>query len=397
MRLFSFAPVSRGLIRKIILRAALIVLPAAFGMADAANAAFTDLKFSRYQIADVPSWNVSNCTTTTTCEINLKNPGTAYRIPFSNGQVDWQSGQYVAFVPSGDSSYPLAMTLFNADGSVAETLGTGRVLTAGQDEAGDSYFFFIGNDEWTGQLFSGSFGMNSSAPVTITGTLSPTLAQLETFSVGLATQPLEEGQSVTDLPQNDPVVVTGADDEIAQMSVLERVMILIDGSTNLARINGTFVNIAENAGAGGIDGSILNIVEGVRTATQVSIANATAIEYDLPTLNWGNMSTTVLGAVNTGEISLGLNAAVEDAMTRSTRAMQIDLVQIGGSDATGALVLNVASNMTGVNGRIQNNMMAVNGTIGSLSTTTLGAVNTGTITSGVNGVVQGIVGQTSGS
>lgn len=42
-------------------------------------------------------------------------------------------------------------------------------------------------------------------------------------------------------------------------------------------------------------------------------------------------------------------------------------------------------------------MKAVNGTIGDLSTTTLGAVNTGTITSGVHGTVQGIVSQSSGS
>jgi hypothetical protein len=38
----------------------------------------------------------------------------------------------------------------------------------------------------------------------------------------------------------------------------------------------------------------------------------------------------------------------------------------------------------------------VNGTVGDLSTTALGAVNTGTITSGVNAAVTGIIG-TSGT
>ena len=48
--------------------------------------------------------------------------------------------------------------------------------------------------------------------------------------------------------------------------------------------------------------------------------------------------------------------------------------------------------MTGINGSISNAMVEVNGTIGNLSTTALGAVNTGTIVSGVDSAVQGIVG-----
>jgi hypothetical protein len=48
--------------------------------------------------------------------------------------------------------------------------------------------------------------------------------------------------------------------------------------------------------------------------------------------------------------------------------------------------------MTGVNGSINNTMNNVNGAMLSASTTALGAVNTGIITSGVNAAVQGIVG-----
>jgi hypothetical protein len=66
--------------------------------------------------------------------------------------------------------------------------------------------------------------------------------------------------------------------------------------------------------------------------------------------------------------------------------------QLGGSASTGALVLNIASNMTGINGSISNDLMEVNGKIGALSTTALGAVNTGTIVSGVDSAVQGIIG-----
>jgi len=147
------------------------------------------------------------------------------------------------------------------------------------------------------------------------------------------------------------------------------------------------------AGLAGIDGSILNVVDGITDATQTATAGVVnAVEYNMPTLNWGAMSTTVLGAVNTGEITLGVNQSVEQAKTTSTGALSSLVDQLGGSADTGAIVLNVASNMTGVNGSIRNTMTEVNGSVGALGTTVLGAVNTGTITSGVNAAVSGIVG-----
>lgn len=257
-------------------------------------------------------------------------------------------------------------------------------------------------------------------------------------------------------------------------SVLERVLSKIDNSNNLAKVNGTFANIAENIGgvgqatvyvkadgsqlssdsyetllAGkidseiaqitydetnntfvyggvqyatallaaneakkkatkdleadytavklgvgtGIDGSITNIVDGLTSVTQQALANTnvSAIEYNMPTFDFGDMSTTVLGAVNTGEITLGVNQAVDEAKTSSTGALSAIVDQIGGTANTGAIVLNVASNMTGVNGSIYNKMEEVNGSVGNAATTVLGAVNTGTITSGVNAAVAGIV------
>lgn len=183
----------------------------------------------------------------------------------------------------------------------------------------------------------------------------------------------------------------------SNMSVLERVLGQIDGATNLAKVNGTYANIAENIGGPdsmGIDGSITNIVDGVDAATQAAVAGATvsATEWTMPTMTWGDMATTALGAVNTGEIVLGVNAAVDQAKTRRTSAYSAAVGQIGGDAATGALVLNIASNMTAVNGAISNTMREINGTVGNLSTTALGAVNTGTIQSGVDATVTGIIG-----
>lgn len=264
-------------------------------------------------------------------------------------------------------------------------------------------------------------------------------------------------------------------------SVLERVLNEIDNSTNLASVNGTFANIAENVGSvatqtvyvadngttitqstydaelasrtqsavnsivavtdgdgdvigysynggmpvalqtavsqaeaaaaqqmdanynalevglvEGINGSVTNVINGLDTATMVAaVGNVTATEFLLPDVDLGNISTTVLGAVNTGEITLGVNQSVDQAKTTSTGALSSVVEQLGGSADTGALVLNIASNMTGVNGAISNTMTGVNGSVGSASTTVLGAVNTGTIVSGVNAAVTGIVGGTS--
>lgn len=69
-------------------RAAALATLALAGGSGMAEAAFTDLKFGQYQIAD-SQWDVGNCTTTSSCEIFSKIPGVGYQIPFFNGQIDW--------------------------------------------------------------------------------------------------------------------------------------------------------------------------------------------------------------------------------------------------------------------------------------------------------------------
>jgi hypothetical protein len=178
----------------------------------------------------------------------------------------------------------------------------------------------------------------------------------------------------------------------------------LDSRANaVANAMGNYANsfqadLIEVSGLQGIDGSINNTLDGINGATQEAIASidVSAIEWNMPTFDFGDMATTALGAVNTGEITLGVNSAVDEAATSTTNAISAVINQLGGSADTGAIVLNVASNMTGVNGSINNVMEQVNGSIGNLSTTALGAVNTGTIVSGVDAAVAGIVGSTSG-
>lgn len=162
-----------------------------------AFAALTDIKFGQYQIAD-SQWNVSACLYTTTCQIYSKNPGTAYKIPWTSGQVSWAAGDYVKFELSGDPNYPYVAKQYTSTGTLKSTLGTGKIVNMGPD-----YFFFVGNDNNTGQLFSGSSGMSNTSGVTWTGTLNPTIQQADTYAnANYSTVPLSSGQTATTTPSS---------------------------------------------------------------------------------------------------------------------------------------------------------------------------------------------------
>ena len=161
---------------------------------------FVDLQFGSSQIAD-SQWNVSSCLYTNTCQIYSKNPGTMYKIPWTSGQWSWASGQYVKFEPSGNSSFPWIAKVYNSNGSLAGTIGTGKVVNLGTDSSGKAYFFFVGTDNNTGQLFSMSQGMNTTSGITFTGTLNPDVTTLNTYANNYgSTTALSPGQTYTPAP-----------------------------------------------------------------------------------------------------------------------------------------------------------------------------------------------------
>ena len=164
-----------------------------------AYADLTDIKFGQSQIAD-SQWNVNACLNTTTCQIYSKNPGTAYKIPWTSGQVSWASGDYVKFSNSGNGSFPYTATQYTSAGTAKATLGNGKIVNMGSD-----YFFFVGSDNNTGQLFSGSSGMNNTSGVSWTGTLNPTVQQANTYAnATYSTVPLTAGQTATTTPSSPP-------------------------------------------------------------------------------------------------------------------------------------------------------------------------------------------------
>jgi len=156
-----------------------------------------DLKFGQAQIAD-SQWNVSACTQTATCQIYSKNPGTVYKIPWTSGQLSWSAGDYVAFATTGNSTNPFNAVQYSANGTQKAVMGTGHIINMGSD-----YFFFVGNDNDTGQLFSMTQGFSSTSGVTWTGTRNPTVAQVNAYAANGSTTPLAAGQSAAPPPTNN--------------------------------------------------------------------------------------------------------------------------------------------------------------------------------------------------
>jgi hypothetical protein len=153
-------------------------------------AVFTDLKFGQAQIAD-SQWNVQACTQTATCQIYSKNPGTAYKIPWYSGQIQWAAGDYIQFQAwTPDPNNPWVAVQYSANGTQKAVMGTGHIINMGKD-----YFFFVGNDNDTGQLFSMTQGFSNTNGVTWTGTLNPTTAQVNTYAANGSTAPLAAGQT----------------------------------------------------------------------------------------------------------------------------------------------------------------------------------------------------------
>ena len=172
-----------------------------------------DLKFGRYQVAD-SQWNVGACMYTTTCQIYSKNPGTVYKIPWTSGQLTWATGDYVAFAPTGNGTNPWNAVQFSSGGTQKAVMGTGRIINMGTD-----YFFFVGNDNDTGQLFSMTQGFANTNGVSWTGTLNPTVAQTNAYAANGSTTPLAAGQTAAPAAPAAPTV-TGSSTAYTTSSVI---------------------------------------------------------------------------------------------------------------------------------------------------------------------------------
>ena len=142
-----------------------------------------------------------------------------------------------------------------------------------------------------------------------------------------------------------------------------------------------------------IDASVTNRISSNVASAVSAASDASAIEIAIQHVDLGAISTTGLGAVNTGSIALGVNSTVEEATTRSSHALTGRMNAIGTTYGEMAMVWNEAYNDVTVDASVTNIVNRVDFTLASIATTALGAVNTGQVLSGVNAAIFGVVGQ----
>lgn len=164
-----------------------------------------------------------------------------------------------------------------------------------------------------------------------------------------------------------------------------------------------------------IDGSIRNTLqtvfgESLSVITDERLTGSFAAEAALARVAVGDIRTTALGAVNAGQLAFaadpdngmsatiagGVVSQIQDVAVDLSRALSASSDQIGASAARAGLSANIASNNTRILGEVSNIVTMVNYDVQSISTTALGAVNTGAIMSGVSATVNGITGASGG-
>ena len=79
------------------------------------------------------------------------------------------------------------------------------------------------------------------------------------------------------------------------------------------------------------------------------------------------------------QLSKGPNAAFNYALAGDVSSLTHRVSQMGGGLNESMLALNIAFNTTEVTGRVQNTILGLNGSIGNIVTTAIGAVNGGMI------------------
>jgi hypothetical protein len=163
-------------------------------------------------------------------------------------------------------------------------MGTGRIINMGTD-----YFFFVGNDNNTGQLFSMTSGFANTSGVTWTGTVNPTVSQVNTYAQGGSTTPLAAGQTAQPSAPATPTVTSTVVTYTWRQVVTGNV-------TRLYRTKVTTTNYSDNTSTNASDPETLystataTVTEVVSSNTQQGVVTTTTTRTD--TVMADNSQTT---------------------------------------------------------------------------------------------------------
>lgn len=149
-----------------------------------------------------------------------------------------------------------------------------------------------------------------------------------------------------------------------------------------------------------IDGRIKNRMYSNLPANLVEVASISSV---LNFADFGNLTSTALGAVNTGEIvssvqaeftvepigiqvellkaeiGQGPNASIDVAVTNSLYAVSSRTAELGASSDPSVFILNLAANEMNVSAAIENQVSGISFSVRSLVSTAIGAINAGVV------------------
>jgi hypothetical protein len=154
-----------------------------------------------------------------------------------------------------------------------------------------------------------------------------------------------------------------------------------------------------------IDGSITTFITGIRLPelAPAQLASVYDTRHASDLLDLKQINSTVLGAVNTGEVvtnvtaawrtgelapiidvrlaevNMGANARATEAAVGTADASSLSMLELGASSDAPSLVLNQATNGMAIAGQIRTIVQNQSVHIGGLMTTTIGAVNAGAV------------------
>lgn len=154
-----------------------------------------------------------------------------------------------------------------------------------------------------------------------------------------------------------------------------------------------------------VDGSVTTIIDGLLMPdlAPVQVLARNVEPPDLRALQLDSVTTTVLGAVNSGEIvssiridrlidaatividideagiATGHSVAASQAIAGNAEAHALAASQIGGVDGVSALLMNVSLNASAISGAVVTEVRNQTTQISSITTTVIGAVNSGMV------------------
>lgn len=163
---------------------------------------------------------------------------------------------------------------------------------------------------------------------------------------------------------------------------------------------GAPLDLAQETVMAKIDGTVFNTILGVYSGVASEVRSAKVISA---VNELGTISTTVLGAVNSGEIVTHVRLVTDPlgqmdfdqidpailargadmgkfvAVAGAAKAMSLDVSPAGSVPHQMVMSLNLASNRMEITGRVRNIAMGTATIVDQVTTTVLGAVNTGSV------------------